>query len=221
MRFNVAIAENHRIFRRSFIRFIQDYSDIKVVFDASNSRELMHQLTISDNIDVLILDMQSKEMDGLKSWQIIQKQYPKIQIIILSHLNDDFYLEYAVHTEVLGYFTKDSDPKDLLNAIRKAGSGDFCFEEKFSSRVASIISNISDKNKKNTSAFDFSQRELDIIYWTAKEFKSKEIADKLNISRRTVEGHKDKLIKKTNSKSFLGVILIAFEKNLISIYNNV
>ena len=166
-----------------------------------------------------MLDVQSIEMDGFKSSQIVKIKYPDVKIIILSHLRGYYYLRYAIHSGVLGYFTKDSDPNDLLQAIRKANSGEFYFEDKLKVNVAKITKELKGNFDDDSLKFDFSPRELQIIYWSAKELKSKEIANKLSISPRTVEGHKEKLIKKANCKSFLGVILIAVEMRFISLHS--
>lgn len=218
MKIKIAIADHHLIFRRTLVKFIQDFKNIDIVFEASNSKELIKKLSDFDDVNILLLDLQSAEMEGLKNWQIIQKKYPHIKIIILSHLHGLYYLKYAIHTRVLGYFTKDSDPLDLLKAIQKADEGVFYFEKKLEENVKQINQELKNNPGEDIAKFDFSKRELEIIYWTAKELKCKEVADKLNISPRTVEGHKNNLIKKTNCKSFLGVILIAVELRLITLY---
>jgi len=214
---NIAIADDHLIFQRSLARLIHDTPDIHVVLDAANGSELLEKLSSSqDHIDIILLDIQMPNMDGLQCLKILQKKYSHLKVIILSHLSGEHYLKQAIINGVYGYFTKDSDPDELLTAIREVRMGEFYFEGRLKNWVQKITNDLKLYPANDDIKLDFSKRELEIIYWSAMELKSKEIADKLKISFRTVEGHKTNLIKKTASKSFLGIILLAIDLNLIS-----
>lgn len=217
MEINIAIADDHRIFRRSLTRLIHDTSDIRVVLEASDGSELLEKLSsFEGNMDIILLDIQMPNMDGLQCLKILQKQYPNINVIILSHLSGEHYLREALANGVHGYFTKDSDPDELLIAIREVKQGGFYFEGTLKNWVQKITKDLEFSPDKNEIKLDFSKRELEIIYWSAMELKSREIAQKLNISFRTVEGHKNNLIKKTGCKTFLGIILLTIDLKIIS-----
>lgn len=221
MEINIAIADDHLIFRRSLVRLIHDTSDIRVVLDAGDGSELLEKLnSYQDQIDIILLDIQMPNMDGLQCLQLLQKVYPHINVIILSHLSGEHYLKQALINGVHGYFTKASDPDELLRAIRDIKQGGFYFEGRLKNWIQRLMNDLasssSSSSDKSEIKLDFSKRELEIIYWSAMELKSKEIADKLNISYRTVEGHKNNLIKKTGCKTFLGIILLALDLNMIS-----
>ncbi len=217
MGINIAIADDHLMFRRSLIRLIHDTSDIKVVLDAADGSELLEKLySYQGQIDIILLDIQMPNMDGLQCLQLLQKSYAYINVIILSHLSGEHYLKQALINGVHGYFTKDSDPDELLSAIREVKQGGFYFEGRLKNWIQKLTNDLAFSSDKSEMKLDFSKRELEIIYWSAMELKSKEIADKLNISYRTVEGHKNNLIKKTGCKTFLGIILLALDLNMIS-----
>lgn len=217
MGINIAIADDHLMFRRSLIRLIHDTSDIRVVLDATDGSELLEKLySYQGQIDIILLDIQMPNMDGLQCLQLLQKSYAHINVIILSHLSGEHYLKQALINGVHGYFTKDSDPDELLTAIREVKQGGFYFEGRLKNWIQKLTNDLAFSSDKSEMKLDFSKRELEIIYWSAMELKSKEIADKLNISYRTVEGHKNNLIKKTGCKTFLGIILLALDLNMIS-----
>lgn len=217
MEINIAIADDHRIFRRSLTRLIHDTSDIRVVMDAADGSELLEKLSSFEGIiDIILLDIQMPNMDGLQCLKILQKKYPNIKVIILSHLSGEHYLKQSLINGVHGYFTKDSDPDELIAAIREVKQGGFYFEGRLKSWVKKITNDLEVTSDKKEIKLDFSKRELEIIYWSAMELKSREIADKLAISFRTVEGHKNNLIKKTGCKTFLGIILLAIDLKIIS-----
>lgn len=216
MKINIAIADDHKIFRKSLIRLINDCEDFIVVMEASNGLELLEKLSsIETEVDILLLDLQMPEMDGFQCLQILENDYPEIKTIILSQLSAEHYLKKAIYLGVTGYFTKDSEPTELLDAIREIYNGGFYFEGKLKHLVDEIIQENRSYRQNSPIRFDFTKRELEIIYWSVMELKSKDIAKKLGISYRTVEGHKSGLIKKTGAKSFLGVIFIALELNLL------
>lgn len=217
---NIAIAHSHQIFRRGLTKWIESAKDINVVLECSDGRELLQEIDTHLEINVLLLDIQMSGIEGLSCCEILQKKHPDISIIILSHLSGSYFLKYAIHLKLHGYFTKDSESGELLKAIRQYDDGGFHYEKKLKNKIEKITEHIKKNPDEDISRFDFSKRELEIIYLTAIELKSKEIANKLNISPRTVEGHKNNLIKKTNCKSFLGVILIAMELRLISLYGD-
>lgn len=220
MKINVAIANSHQIFRKSLTNLLEDKNNTRVVLECSDGDELLEKIITYPEINVLVLDIQMPGIDGLTCCETLQAKRPEIDIIILSHLQGEHYLKSAIKLGVHGYFTKDSDSNDLLTAIRKSGDGGFYFEKKLKSKIDKIFDHIKRNPTEDNCRYDFSKRELEVIYLTALEFKSKEIADKLNISPRTVEGHKNNLTKKTKSKSFLGVILMAVELRLISLDND-
>lgn len=220
MPINVVVANSHQIFRRGLTKWIESAEDINVVLECSDGKELLQQIDKNMEVNVLLLDIQMSGIDGLSCCETLMKKRPDISIIILSHLSGSHFLKYAVQLKLHGYFTKDSESRDLLKAIRQYDDGEFYYEKKLKTKVEKITDYIKKNPDEDISRFDFSKRELEIIYLTAIELKSKEIASKLNISPRTVEGHKNNLIKKTNCKSFLGVILIAMELRLISLYGD-
>lgn len=217
MKIRIAVVDDHKIFRKSLIRLIDDCEDFLVVLETSNGIELLEKISIArTEVDILLLDLQMPEMDGFQCLQILENDYPEIKTIVLSQLSAEHYLKKAIYLGVSGYFTKDSEPFELLEAIRKIHHGGFYFEGKLKHLVDGIIKEKRSYWQNSPTSFDFTKRELEIIYWSLMELKSKDIANKLEISYRTVEGHKSGLIKKTGAKSFLGVILIALEFNLLT-----
>lgn len=216
MKINIAIADDHRIFRKSFIRFLHDTADIKVVIEASNGADLLEQLTASDKKpDLILLDIQMPVMNGIQCLTHLKDKFADIPVIILSQLFAEQYLKKAMLLGVCGYFTKDADPDEVIAAIQKHRQGVFLYEKSLEDEVLKLSDAKELSYENNKEKADFSKRELEIIYWTYQELTSKAIADKLNISTRTVDSHKDKLLKKTGCRSFLGVVVLAMELHLL------
>lgn len=216
MRTKIAIVDDHQIFRKSLKRLLEDTKDIEIVFEASNGLELMEKLSLPENkVQLILLDIQMPVMDGLKAAEILKINHPEIAIIMLSQLSGEHVVRKSLEYKVNGFFTKDSDPEQLIDVIRKIKKSNFLYDPKLEKHVSKIHDPVQEIDAKEIS-YDFSRRELEIIRLSSLDINNKDIADRLNISVRTVEGHKSNILKKTGCYSFLGVVILALELNLIT-----
>jgi DNA-binding NarL/FixJ family response regulator len=188
---------------------------MEVVLEAKNGIDLLEKLK-TIKIDVLLLDLQMPEMDGFETCTRLNKIYPKIKILVLTHLDEKDTVRKVLSLNIQGYFTKNTDPQELKNAILKLSNNGFYFEKNLSSIIRFIEDNPHEVVKtKNIESF--SKREIEVLKLTIKELSGNEIADELYISPKTVEKHKRNLMDKVNAKNFIGVIMYAFQRNILSL----
>lgn len=209
MTINIAVADDHTIFRKSLIRLINDWPMLNVVADCGNGKELLDTLEdTAGKVTVVLLDLQMPVMDGMTCLQILRAKYPEIKVIILSQLTGALYVKTALEKGAFGFFSKEADPELLMETILNAANS-----EHFHTNLpyASVETQVTSSPR----TFEFSKRELEVISLSSADLSSREIAEKLGISIRTVEGHKNNLLKKTGCHSFLGVVVIAMELHLI------
>jgi DNA-binding NarL/FixJ family response regulator len=213
MKINIAIADDHTIFRKSLIRLFDNCEDFKVVADAANGKELLDLLIqCTDQVHVILLDLQMPVMDGMSCLTILMERYPKLKVIILSQLTSDLYVQRAQREGAFGFLSKEADPEVLIKTIllsQQKGAG-------FHSNITFSNEHVSMSADSGHHHFDFSKRELEVIYLSSIDLKNKDIARKLGISVRTVECHKNNLLKKTGCQGFLGVVIMALELRLIT-----
>lgn len=209
----VAIADDHTLVRKSLSLLLSTAENIRVVAEASNGIELLEVLK-STPVDTLLLDLQMPGMDGFETAKQVNELYPGIKILVLTMIDDDNTIRRIID-HVDGFFTKNADPEELENAILKLEKSGFYFEQS----LAEIISRLQDTeaSNKETGIIEFSKREKEIISLTAKELSNKEIADKLHISKRTVERHKEIMRTNLNTRNFTGVIMFALKHHFISL----
>lgn len=212
----IGVVDDHLLFRKSLATLISTFDHIKVVIEAKNGKDLFDQLR-EKTIDVVLLDLQMPEMDGFETCKILNSSYPDLKILIVSQLTTKESIHKIMELGAHGYFTKNSDPEQLefaINCIHEKGYyfgielGDVLREIIIWQRTASKDADI---NKKAT----LSKREIEIISLASKEYNSGEIADKLRIEIRTVETHRKRIMEKTKSKNFIGVILFALKNGYI------
>lgn len=214
----IAVVDDHLLFRKSLATLISTFNNIKVVIEAKNGKEFLNQLQ-EKIIDVVLLDIQMPEMDGFETCKILNSSYPDLKILIVSQLTTKESIHKIMELGAHGYFTKNSDPDQLEYAINCTYEKGYYFGMELGDVLREIIlwQRISGKETETHKKATLSKREIEIILLAAKEFNSGEIADKLNIEIRTVETHRKRLMEKTKSKNFIGVVLFALKNNYISI----
>src|SRR5690606_23739240 len=211
----IAVADDHILFRKSLKLLIASFENMEVVAGASNGKELLEKLeTVS--VDILLLDLQMPEMDGFETCQKVNELYPDIKILVLTLMDDAETIREVMKLGIHGYFTKNTDPSELKNAILKLNDDGFYFEKSLTSIIEDILDYPS-MESETIKPLVFSDREMEIVRLTLKEYSGSEIAVKLNISPKTVEKHKRNLMERVESKNFIGVITYALLHDLLSL----
>lgn len=214
----VAIADDHTMFRKGLRALLEDFSFVGQVYEAGNGQELLDLLEKANPIpEVILLDMQMPVMDGLEATERVKAQYPDLKILILSMQDDENFILHMIEKGINGYLLKNAEPDELEKALLTIQTKDFYFNENLSQITLRALMG---KTKKLTPAFnkgDFSDRELSILGLICREYTTAEIADMLNISHRTVEGHRNTLLEKTGSRNVAGLVVFAIKNGIIQI----
>ena len=163
------------------------------------------------SVDLVITDINMPEMSGTELTRQIKKNFPQIKVLVLTMYNDREIIHEIVMTEAEGYILKNSNKKELLNAINRiTDHGTY-----YSNEVISIMTeNYITKEKIRDKTHELSSREKEIISLICLELTTAEIADKLFLSPLTVETHRKNILRKTNSKTIVGLIKFAIDNKL-------
>lgn len=213
----IALVDDHQLFRKSLSLLIATFEDVEVVFDTDDGTKLLERLENGEQIDVVLLDIQMPIMDGFEICTLLKKSNPDVKILIVSQLTTKEAVHKIMDCGANGFFTKNSPPELLEQAIKGIVNKDYYFDMELAAVVREAIL----WEKKVQSTFNFAQkinltgREVEIILMACKEMSSIEIGDKLCISTRTVEKHRKRIMEKTESKNFIGVVLYALKCNAI------
>lgn len=204
----IALADDHALFRKSLRMLIDYFGDMQVVLEAENGAELLQKLK-NISVDVVLLDLQMPVMDGFETGQQLRLLYPQIKILVLTLLSDKESVHKTLQWGADGYLTKNTEPSVLKLALERIHINGFYLDKE----VAATLNALDNDDV----AVDFTKREHQIIRLSAKDYSTKEVAEELGISYRTIETFKAKLIDKTNSKSFMGVVLYAIKHKMIKL----
>jgi len=209
---DIVITDDHKLFRKGIASLLEDFDFIGNIYEAGNGKELLSLLMEVESLpDLILLDLQMPEMDGMEATRKIREKYPDIKIIILTMQDDEQIILYMIQQGVNGYLMKSADPDELEKAFKDVIRKDLYFPEDISKLVYSSLN----EKKSNIKVIDLTKREIKVLELICKEYTANEIAEELQVSPRTVEGYRTKLLDKTGSKNLAGLVVFAFKNELV------
>ncbi|MBE7176522.1 MAG: response regulator transcription factor [Mucilaginibacter polytrichastri] len=212
----IVLADDHEIFRDGLKLILSRSKDVEIVGNAGNGEQLV-ALCRDLKPDVVLTDIKMPVMDGIESTRILSTEYPDMGIIALSMFDEENLIVEMLDCGAKGYLLKNSDKNEIIEAIHAVANNETYYCRQTSAKLAQMIARNRKKNSEKTPQIDFSDRELDIIRLIYQEHTNKEIADKLFLSVRTVEGYRLKLLEKMNVKNSIGIVVYALQHGIINI----
>lgn len=213
----IILADDEVLFRKG-ISFLLDREDnIEVIFEASDGVELIDFLKGNNpKPDIIIMDLKMPLLNGIEATKIIHRDFSDIKIIALTSYDSKSFIANMIDVGAVSYLIKNATPQELFATINEVAEKGFYYSE----YVMSIIQKDLITNKKSKCSFDTSfitLRELEILQLICKQKSTIEIGEKLFISPRTVEGHRNHLLLKTESKNIAGLVVFAIQNGIVSI----
>ena len=209
----VIIADDHVLFRSGVRAALSIKKDVELIAEADNGMQLLNLLKHMEP-DVILLDIQRPIMDGIATLPEIRKLYPQVKVIILSMHNDHSMISKLMEIGANSYLTKNSDSETIYNAIKTCYEQEFFFNELTNK---ALLTGLRTKRPDGGPATEvnLTEKELTILKMMCEEKTTKEIADLVEISPRTVEAIRDKLKTKTGAKSMAGLVMYAVKNGII------
>jgi DNA-binding NarL/FixJ family response regulator len=209
MQISIAIADDHSVYRDGLLSILNEDSFL-IVGEVDNGEKILN-IARKQKPDIILMDIKMPIMDGIEATKIITAEIPVTQVIALSMHDEESYISEMVDAGAKGYVVKSSDKKIVLDAINKVYNGIPFFSQIPKNTFTHIFST---KNRYNNSAIKFNEKEVSIIKLICDEFTSEEIADKMVISKRTVDGLRLRLEDKLNVKNIAGIVKYAIQKGI-------
>lgn len=211
-KYKLALADDQVLFRQGLRNLLEKCPDFKVVMEAGNGRELLDAMA-KDEPDAVLLDLEMPEMDGEAATLEIVKKFPHVKILILSMYADECLMTKLITLGAHGYLTKSDAIDTVIKAVHALQKRGYYLSE----AVIKAMARNMHPPKKNTPAHDaadLSHREIEIIQLICQQYTNREIADKLRLSSRTIDAHRNTILAKTHSKNTAGIVLYAIENKL-------
>ncbi len=211
----VIIADDHVLYRAGVKTALSSKKDIKIIAEADNGSHLLNLLK-GIQPDVILLDIQMPIMDGIATLPEVKKLYPKIKIIMLTMMDDQSMITKLMELGANSYLTKTSDSEIIYEAIKT------CFEQEFYFNALTnkaLLNNLRQKTspqiKLQQEDATLSDKEITVLRLMCEEKSTREIAEAVELSPRTIEAIRDKLKTKTGAKSTAGLIMFAVKNKLL------
>lgn len=212
----IMIVDDHKMIREGLKRIIEFDGNMKVLYGVGNGKEAVSILDeISEYPDIILLDINMPEMNGIETLRLIKKKKYPIKVLILTACNDINFLIDAIDLDIYGYLLKSADSNELIRAINYVFSGKKFIQPSLIPLLnARLIARDIELDKFNK----LSDRELDVLRFVAMGFLNKEIAIKLNISERTVKNHLSNIFKKIDCTDRTQAAIFAVRNGLVNVH---
>ncbi len=212
----IAIADDEALFRKGMKLILNAYQEFNVEIEAEHGVHLIEQLRAANELpDILLLDLKMPEMNGIEVAKVVQKEFNEIKIIVLStHFSRAFVIN-MIELSAVAYLPKNSQPTEVAETIKAVYEKGFYYNNDV---LGMIRENIISKTKaKANFEFDLTAREKEILQLICEQYTAPEIAEKLFISPRTVDGHRNNLLSKLNCKNVAGLVVLALQHKIVQI----
>ncbi len=209
----VLLVDDHPLFAEGMQAMFKPGDNIEVVRHTKNGNELVSILTATE-VDVILMDIDMPIMDGLTTMELLKEHSINKPILMLTMHQSMKYVKKALEKGAQGYILKDASKEELVEAIKKVSQKENYFHTKISDQVFDYFR---DKRRSGPDLNELSEREKEIIKCLADGLNSKEIAEKLNISRHTVKTHRRNIMHKLNVNTSAALVRLAIEKGIIQI----
>lgn len=205
----IAIADDHEIFRQGFIMIINTLAGVEFVGEAGNGKDAV-AMAEEQSPDLIFMDIKMPVMDGIEATRILTEKKPGLKVVALSMFGEEQYLQSMIKAGAAGFLLKNVKRDELELALHRVLAGDNYYS-------GELLRFFTKRYLGSEEEFDISKREREVLQLVALGHTNQEIADKLFISLRTVEGHKASLVLKTGSKNIVNVLMYAIRHHLIEI----
>lgn len=210
----VAITDDHILLRNALARLVSSFDGYSVLTEADNGKDLRSKIQQHLVPDIVLLDVNMPEMDGFETTQWLRKNYPHIKVLVLSMLSDEKTIIKMFRLGAKGYLLKNTDPEELKNALDSVANKNVYLSEYVSDK---LVSGLNKDVENDSKPILLNEREREFLKWACTELAYKNIAEKMNLSPRTVDDYRQSLFNKLKVHSRVGLVMYAIRNGIVEI----
>lgn len=211
----VMIVDDHKMFVEGVQAIFSGSKDIEIVKAIYDGKDVMEALDKNKNIQLILLDINLPNINGLELTKLIKKKYPDVRILVLSMYNNAEYIKEVLKEGASGYILKNTDHEELASAIHSISQGQQYYSQPVTQTMMNSFAKKNSGSNMDIMQVKISKREKEILGLIIKEHTAQEIANMLFISLHTVETHRSNLMSKLGVRNSAGLVRVALENNLI------
>lgn len=211
----VMIVDDHKMFVEGVQAIFSNSPEIKIVETIFDGQDVMSAIEKNPSIELILLDINLPNLNGLELTKQIKKKYPQIKILILSMYNNAEYIKEVLKEGASGYVLKNTDHEELVQAIQSVHNGNQYYSQSVTQTMMNSFAKKNQGNNMDILQVKISKREKEILGLIIKEHTAQEIATMLFISLHTVETHRSNLMSKLGVRNSAGLVRVALENSLV------
>ncbi|HTH29993.1 MAG TPA: response regulator transcription factor [Lacibacter sp.] len=213
----VALADDHILLRKGLASVVDSFGDYSVLFEADNGQHFTQQIKKYGEPDVVLMDINMPEMDGYATTQWLKQQHPQVNVIALSMYDNENAIIRMFKAGAKGYILKDSEPPELKNALDSVHQKGYYYTELVTGRLIHSINKMDDEKSEIKMLNNLNDREIEFLKHACTELTYKEIAEKMHLSPRTIDGYRDILFEKLEVRTRVGLVMYAIKSSIVAL----
>jgi two-component system, NarL family, invasion response regulator UvrY len=213
----VVLVDDHVLLRNGLASLVKSFDEYTVLFEASNGRHFIEQVDPEQLPDIVLMDINMPEKDGFETTLWLKQNYPSVKVLALSMYDNDQSIIRMLKNGAKGYILKDTEPKEFRAALDSVSRKGFYYTELVGGRLIHAVNFPSEPESPLPSEISLNEREAEFVRLACTEMTYKEIADRMVLSPRTIDGYRDSVFEKLNVKSRVGLALYAIRNGIVAV----
>lgn len=212
----VVLVDDHSLLRMGLATLVESQGNT-VLFEADNGKEFLEKLDATNLPHIVLMDINMPEMDGFETTLWLKQNHPEVKVLALSMYDNETSIIRMLKCGAKGYILKDSEPAELRTAMNDIMTKGFYYSDLVSGKLMHAISSIDDETDGLKNLVPLNEREADFLKYACTEMTYKEIADKMFVSPRTIDGYRDALFEKLKLKTRVGLVMYAIKHGIVHV----
>ncbi|GAB4009571.1 response regulator transcription factor [Spirosoma migulaei] len=213
---SIAIVDDHYLVAEALSNLIQKFDNYEILLIAANGRNFLDQLQRGNQLpDITLLDLNMPIMDGFETALQLRQRYPSVRVLALSMTDREDHIVRMVRNGARGYLLKDCRPEELHQALDDVMAKGFYYSDFLTSQLVRNLN--APLGNGSISSFNLNEREYEFLKVACSELTYNDIADKMCVSPRTIDGYREAVFQKMNVRTRVGMVIEAVRHGLIEL----
>ncbi len=214
---NVVLVDDHSLLRNGLANLIESFGDYKILFEADNGDDFINKLKSQPSPHAVLMDINMPGMDGYEACLWLKNNRPEIKVLALSMYDNESSVIRMFKAGAKGYILKDCDPIELKTALHSLITKGFYYSEMVTGKLIHTINSLDGEEGDIKNVVQLNDREISFLKFVCTESTYKEIAEKMFLSPRTIDGYRDDLFQKLNVKTRVGLVMYAIRNTIVNV----
>ncbi|MBN8675961.1 MAG: response regulator transcription factor [Chitinophagales bacterium] len=214
----VALADDHILLRNGLAGLINGFDGYTVLVEANNGQDLINTLDTNNLPELVLLDINMPVKDGFETALWLKQNHPDIKVLALSMYDNEPSIIKMLRNGAKGYLLKDTAPKEFKTALDAVMSKGFYYSEMVTGKLIHAVNNMDEPQQQKNPFSKLNEKETEFLKLACTEMTYKEIADKMFLSPRTIDGYRDALFEKLDVKTRVGLVMYAIKTGLVQVH---